>query len=174
MPRISAFSQLPIQKCRTLVKKPRVSSDCKRYILFKTQTQTGEYEIVTLPPFSLYIASSPLNVLAKRDNLTGSVLLRSALIELGDGKSSSEKRLGLRFLASSIGSSSSCSSGSLSAKEGEVRVLKLVLCLSMLFIGYYRRKTLHVRLVPECMLPDLSVLQHALVRDVDCAAGRRS
>lgn len=69
-------------------------------------------------------------------NLTGSFLLRSALIELGEGKSSSEKRLGLRFLASSIGSSSSCSSGSLSASEGEVRVLKFVLCLSMLSIGY--------------------------------------
>lgn len=107
-------------------------------------------------------------------NLTGSFLLHSALIELGEGKSSSEKRLGLRFLASSIGSSSSCSSGSLSANEGEVRVLKLVLCLSMLVIGYYERKTLHVRLVPECMLSDFSVLQHALVCDVACAAGRKS
>jgi len=107
-------------------------------------------------------------------NLTGSFLLHSALTELGEGKSSSEKRLGLRFLASSIGSSSSCSSGSLSANEGEVKVLKLVLCLSMLVIGYYKRKTLHVRLVPGCMLPDLSVMQQALVCDVAHAARRRS
>ena len=70
---------------------------------------------------------------------TGSFLL-SALIELGEGKSSSEKMLGLRFLASSIGSSSSCSSGAFSTNEGEVRVLKLTLCLSMLVVECYRRR----------------------------------
>ena len=85
--------------------------------------------------------------------LTGSFRLRSALIELGEGKSSSEKMLGLRFLASSIGNSSSCSSGSFSTNDGVVRELKLGVCLSMLFIGYYRRTLLilHIRL----KLPDL-------------------
>ena len=70
--------------------------------------------------------------------LTGSLCL--ALSELGDGRSSSEKRLAVRFLASSImGNSSSCSSGSLSASDGEVRVLKLGVCFSMLVQAYWYR-----------------------------------
>lgn len=68
--------------------------------------------------------------------LTGSLCL--ALSELGDGRSSSENRLAVRFLASSImGNSSSCSSGSLSASDGEVRVLKLGVCFSMLVQAYW-------------------------------------
>ena len=63
--------------------------------------------------------------------LTGSLCL--ALSELGEGRSSSENRLAVRFRASSImGNSSSCSSGSRSANDGEVRVLKLGVCFSML------------------------------------------
>ena len=83
--------------------------------------------------------------------LTGCCLL-SALIELGEGKSSSEKMLGLRFLASSIGSSSSCSSGAFSTNEGEVRVLKLTLCLSMLLIECYRRRLSLVQSMPYLRL----------------------
>lgn len=65
------------------------------------------------------------------EQLTSSLCL--ALSELGEGKSSSEKRLGVRLLASSIiGSSSACSSGSLSASDGEMRALKLEFCFSIL------------------------------------------
>lgn len=75
--------------------------------------------------------SADRNVAKFCQQLTGSLCL--VLSELGEGKSSSEKRLGVRLLASSIiGISSACSSGSFSASDGEVSALKLEFCFSML------------------------------------------
>lgn len=182
MPSINAFSQLPMQKCSTLVKKPRLSTACMDTQAYLCQSKVTSIMAACLMQVSLPLgkhARDMANSLAhacsctmldnsarhvmhwhwpcaargqsqdilhmltcvqcaeqsdsmsKGQGHTGSMCLGVvALKALGEGKSSSENRLGARFLASSIiGSSSSCSSGSLSAK---LMLVRLEVCFCML------------------------------------------
>ena len=140
MPSKSAFSQLPIQKCKTLVKKPRVSAGCmhtQHYSFLHGLRQPcdraqslilSEAEGCTRST-AMYCTrcSSKLKPISHTGSARLGVL---SLKALGEGTSSSENKLGALFLASNIiGISSSCSSGSFSAK---LVLVKLEACLCML------------------------------------------